>query len=74
MLKWYHNSCAFGSFFASFVFCIYPIILKNDIFLNNDFLCDIKNKQYDFNSYIEFIKILIQRQSNEDFKFYMMII
>ena len=69
-LKWYRNSCAFDSFFASFVFSIYPIILKNDIFLKKNFLCDINNNQYDFNSYIEFVKILIQSENNEDFKFY----
>ena len=69
-LKWYRNSCAFDSFFAWFVFSIYPIILKNDIFLKKNFLFDINNNQYDFNSYIEFVKILIQSENNEDFKFY----
>ena len=52
------------------MFSIYPIILKNDIFLKKNFLCDINNNQYDFNDYIEFVKILIQSENNEDFKFY----
>ena len=38
-LQWYSNSCAFDSFIASFIFSIYLIISKNDIFLNKDFLC-----------------------------------
>ena len=38
-LQWYSNSCAFDYFIASFIFSIYLIISKNDIFLNKDFLC-----------------------------------
>lgn len=50
---------------VSFVFSIYPIISKNDIFLNKEFLCDKNKNQYDFNTYIEFINIMIQSQSKK---------
>ena len=69
-LEWYKNSCAFDSFIAAFVFSLYPFIIKNDLFVNNEYFCDNINSSDDFKIYMEFINILIQNQNKDNSKFY----
>ena len=69
-LEWFKNSCAFDSFIAIFFFSLYPFIIKNDLFVNNEYFCDNNNSSDDFKIYMRFINILIQNQNKDNFKFY----